>query len=118
MLESAGVPWPTDMFSYLQAVDKDLIFISDELKFFEQGLLESVNPSDETAQQHPPADPGHQQPDAKLAPRIDSFTASDCSFELLASTLGVGFNLPFLSDDDDDDEGKFPWSLIEDIDKS
>ncbi|KAG6364894.1 hypothetical protein INS49_006498 [Diaporthe citri] len=103
----------------IRAVDKDLIYISDELKFFEKNLQESGSPSNQAGSQHTGGDPGNQQPNDERAPGIDSFTIDDCSFDLLARTLGVGFNWAFLSDDDDEEEDRqLPWSLVKNFDKS
>ncbi|KAK7711356.1 hypothetical protein SLS64_005379 [Diaporthe eres] len=103
----------------IRAVDKDLIYISDELRFFEKNLRDGDSPSNQAGSQHTQGDLGDQQPDDKRAPRIDSFTIDDCSFDLLARTLGVGLNWAFLSDDDDDEEDRqLPWSLVKNFEKS
>lgn len=100
-------------------MDKDLIYISDELRFFEKNLRDGDSPSSQAGSQHTQGDLGDQQPDDKRAPGIDSFTIDDCSFDLLARTLGVGFNWAFLSDDDDDEEDRqLPWSLVKNFEKS
>lgn len=102
----------------LQTVDKDLIYISDKLKFFERGIWDSVLPSDEAALQHAHDDPSPmEEPDDERAPGIDRLTTDDCSFEFLARTLGVGFNWAFLSEDEEEDK-QFPWSLVKNIDRS
>jgi hypothetical protein len=107
-----------------QAVDKDLILISDELKFFEAKLGDSVAPSDPTVSPHAQGDRSDQQPNDKRAPGIDSFTADNCSFDSLARPLGVGFNFAFLRCGDDDEEEEeeedkqLPWSSMKNIDKS
>lgn len=82
-------------------MDKDLISISDELKFFEPNLQDSVPPTDEDR-----------------APGIESSTVDDASFDFLARTLGVEFKLALFSDEEEYLEDKqLPWELMN-IDKS
>lgn len=98
-------------------MDKDLIYISDELKFFEKNLRGNDSPSKQAGSQHTQGNPDDQQPNNGRAPGIDSFTIDDCSFDFLARTLGVGIDWAFLSDDDEENR-QLPWSLVKNIDKS
>lgn len=102
----------------LQAVDKDVIYISDELKFFERNLRDIDHPSNQAASRHTQGDTSDQQPNNERALGIDSFTTDDCSFDFLARTLGVGIHWAFLSDDEDEEDRQLPRSLVKDIDKS
>lgn len=95
-------------------MDKNLIFISDELKFFEQGLRDSAYPTDEAALQATQSNPSDQQPHDERLPRIGSFTTDDCSFDILARTVGVPLSWAFMRDEDDEEGDRpFPWSLVE-----
>lgn len=99
-------------------MDKDLIYISDKLKFFEKNLRDSDSSMNQAGSQQTQGDMGDQQPDDEPARGIDSFSIDDYSFDILARTLGVGFYWAFLSDDDDEEDRQFPWSLVTNIDKS
>lgn len=91
-----------------QAVDKDLILICDELKFFELKLQDGVPLNDLANPTHAQGSQSDQQWNDERAPGIDSFTTDDCSFDSLARTLGVGFNFAFLSDDGEGEEKQHP----------
>lgn len=96
-------------------MDKDLIYICDELKFFEKNFRDSDSSSNQASPEIIQGDPGDQKPDNERAPGVSSFTTDDCSFEFLARTLGVGLNWAFLSDDEEDEDRQLPWSLAKNI---
>lgn len=92
-----------------------MIYICDELKFFEKNLRDSGSSSNQAESQNTQGDPGYQNSDDEHAPGVTSFTTDDCSFDFLARTLGVGLNWAFLSDDEEDEYRQLPWSLAKNI---
>lgn len=96
-------------------MDKDLIYICDELKFFEKNIRDSDSSSNQTVSQNTQGNPGDQQSDDDYVPGVASFTTDDCSFDFLARNLGVGLNWAFLSDDEEDEDRHLPWSLAKNI---
>lgn len=92
-----------------QAVDRDLVLICDELKFFELRLQDGVPENDLANPTHDQGSQSDQQYNDERAPGIDSFTTYDRPFDFLARALGVGFNFAFLSDENEGEDKQLPW---------
>lgn len=95
-------------------MDKDLIYICDELKFFEKNIRDSAS-RNQAGSRNIQGDAGDRKSDEKHVPGVTSFTTDDCSFDFLARTLGVGLNWTFLSDDEEDEDRQLPWSLAKNV---
>lgn len=98
-------------------MDKDLIYICDELKFFEKNLRDRDSSSNQASPENTQGNSSDQKSDDEHAPGVTSFTTDDCSFDFMARNLGAGLNWAFLSDDEEDEDRQLPWSLAKNMDR-